>query len=175
MAGPAHSATDWRRSIQAVCQEQWPGLDPDWIESQVQAESAGNPKAISPCGAEGLLQLMPLTALEVGCADTFDPEQNLRGGVKYLRRQYESLSRIPDETDRLLWSFAAYNGGRGYVSRALALAEFDGERPWSTWEPNWRYLFHPDCEVKGKRPDFRQIRHYVSRIQAHYRRLKGQA
>jgi len=49
------------------------------------AESRYNPKAVSRCGAEGLMQLMPLTAKSLGVADSFNPTDNISGGVRYFR------------------------------------------------------------------------------------------
>jgi hypothetical protein len=74
------------------------------------AESGGNPMAESPKGAGGLMQLMPATAQELGVTDVFDPEQNLRGGAKYLRQQ---LERFGDPSLAL----AAYNAGPANVDK----------------------------------------------------------
>lgn len=117
---------------------------------------------------------MPGTAAEVGVRDPFDPADNLRGGVTYLRRQYEALQvRVPSSIEALRWSFAAYNCGRGYCTRALALAEMDHGPQWWSWEPSWRYLFHRSAAVHGKWADYRQVRDYVERIEARFHRLEG--
>ena len=88
--------------LMRVAQEE--GIDPALLNSVVMAESGGNPMAESPKGAGGLMQLMPATAQELGVTDVFDPEQNLRGGAKYLRQQ---LERFGDPSLAL----AAYNAG----------------------------------------------------------------
>ncbi len=81
------------------------------IRSVVTAESAYDPQAVSPAGARGLMQLMPETARELGVEDSFDPEQNLIGGSRYLRRL---LDKYDGDLDHAL---AAYNWGPGNVDR----------------------------------------------------------
>lgn len=76
----------------------------------VATESAFNPRARSPKGALGLMQLMPDTARRLGVADPLDPEANLRGGVRYL-------SMLLDMFDDLSLALAAYNAGEGAVIR----------------------------------------------------------
>jgi len=86
-------------------------LDPGLVLALVQVESAFRPRAVSPKGALGLTQLMPATARELGVKDAFDPEQNLDGGVRYLR---QLLTRYGGDVARAL---AAYNAGPGAVDR----------------------------------------------------------
>lgn len=75
----------------------------------IQHESSWNPNAVSPVGAQGLGQLMPATAAELGCSDPFDPKSNLEASAKYLKQNYDKFG----DWD---YTLAAYNGGPYSIS-----------------------------------------------------------
>ncbi len=86
-------------------------IDADLLASVVRAESAGHAHAVSRAGAQGLMQLMPGTASELGVADTFAPNQNIQGGSAYLDTLLKRYH------DNLQLALAAYNAGPGAVDR----------------------------------------------------------
>jgi soluble lytic murein transglycosylase-like protein len=86
-------------------------LDVDLLASVVKAESDGNVRAVSHAGAQGLMQLMPGTAAGLGVHDSFEPEQNVRGGSAYLDAL---LTRYHDN---LALALAAYNAGPEAVDK----------------------------------------------------------
>ena len=75
--------TRWQPLIDRYAQQE--RVPPMLIAKMTERESGGNPRAVSSAGAKGLMQLMPGTARDMGVTDPFDPEQNIRGGLSYLR------------------------------------------------------------------------------------------
>lgn len=73
----------WDDKIHQYSQEE--GVPEDLVKAVIGQESGGDQSATSGAGAMGLMQLMPETAAEMGVTDPYDPDQNLRGGIKYLR------------------------------------------------------------------------------------------
>ncbi len=100
----------YQRDLAAASEQT--GVDPALLFSVLLAESGGDPDAVSPKGAVGLMQLMPGTARELGVERPEDPQANIAGGARYLAQM---LARFDSRTDLAL---AAYNAGPGAVTAA---------------------------------------------------------
>jgi hypothetical protein len=87
------------------------GVDPRFIHAVIKQESKYNPKAVSPVGAQGLMQIMPATAERFGLKDPFDPAANVEAGTKYLKWL---LKRFDGDVSLAL---AGYNAGEGAVDK----------------------------------------------------------
>lgn len=158
------------------------GIDWDWrlLAAQVAQESRFDPEARSWMGAQGLLQLMPRTARELGVRDPTDPEENIGGGVRYLAwltGLWEQEIADPDE--RLKFILASYNAGRGHVQDAQRLAAQAGDDP-TDWADVSYWLMQKSKPsvyrdevvrfgfVRGREPV-----QYVSKILERYDRYRG--
>ena len=106
---PVAAGTDIRALAIATAQRH--GLDPNLVLAVVKVESGFQTDAVSNKGAQGLMQLMPATAKELGVADALDPAQNLDGGTRYLRML---VAQYGGDLGKAL---AAYNAGPGAVKR----------------------------------------------------------
>jgi soluble lytic murein transglycosylase-like protein len=103
------TATNLEQTVELVAAKN--ALSPDLLHSVIQVESNYNPYAVSPKGAQGLMQLIPATAQRFGVSNAFNPAQNIEGGAKYLRYLLELYD----------WNYplalAAYNAGEGAVAK----------------------------------------------------------
>lgn len=97
-------ASSIRRAAEAT------GLPVALIDAVIRTESGYRPHAVSRAGAQGLMQLMPATARSLGVANAFDPEENIMGGARYLRKMYDRFGSL-----RL--AIAAYNAGPQAVKK----------------------------------------------------------
>lgn len=164
------------------------------LYAQVGQESSYNPQAVSHCGARGLLQLMPLTGKEMGLKEDefFDIEKNLNAGAAYLIRQYKSVKRIIEtwpkkdtaigkegtpgannlcvDEDYWCMALASYNGGLGYIISAIKLCVAGGLS--LRWANVLLLLKDGRCQVRGKRPDHKQMIDYVAKIWCNYKKAK---
>jgi len=107
---------DYRDLARRIAEEE--DVYPPLVEAIISQESGWNPGAVSHRGAMGLMQLMPGTASDLDVGDPYDPEQNIRGGVRYLRQQFD---RFGDDIPSVL---AAYNAG------PTAVAKYGGVPPY---------------------------------------------
>jgi soluble lytic murein transglycosylase-like protein len=94
------------------------GIDPALVNALVKVESDFNPYAVSKKGAMGLMQLMPQTAINMNVRNTFDPNDNIDGGVKYLRYLLDRYE------GNLSLALAAYNSGETAVNKWGAIPPF---------------------------------------------------
>lgn len=126
----------------------------DWrlLASVVYQESRFNPSGESWAGAKGLMQLMPETAKRFGVTDPTNPQQSLRGGVRFLKYldKYWAKS-IPDHDERLKFVLASYNAGLTHIIDARRLAEKYGENS-TSWDVVESYLLKKSDPVYYRDP-----------------------
>jgi soluble lytic murein transglycosylase-like protein len=121
----AHGADILRASIGS-------DVSPALVLAVMAVESAGRPQAVSPAGAQGLMQLIPATAARFGVTGPFDPAQNIAGGVAYLSWLLNEFAGDP------VLALAGYNAGEGAVRRNDGVPPFDETRDYvpkvlATW------------------------------------------
>ncbi|MHB8382853.1 MAG: lytic transglycosylase domain-containing protein [Candidatus Binataceae bacterium] len=120
-ATPEISPQDSERTIRAVGRMY--DLDPSLLAAIAHVESGGNPRAVSPKGAEGIMQLMPATALRFGVLNPFDPISNVLGAARFLAflRNYHPARTPRDgaapDAMTLPEMLAAYNAGEGAIDK----------------------------------------------------------
>lgn len=107
---PNTSETSQQNSFSDIIQEasKKHDINPALIEAVIKVESGFNAGAVSHAGAQGLMQLMPETAASLGVSDSFDPQQNINGGARYLKEMMDTFGDVKT-------ALAAYNAGPGAV------------------------------------------------------------
>ncbi len=106
----------WRKEINYAHKKT--GVPKNLIAAIIVQESAGNPKAVSHCGAKGLMQLMPATAKRFGCNDAFNPKQNILAGSKYVAWLDKKFRGNKTKV------IASYNAGEGNVIKYKGIPPF---------------------------------------------------
>ncbi|MEA1875071.1 MAG: transporter substrate-binding domain-containing protein [Bacteroidota bacterium] len=157
----------------------------DWrlLASQIYQESQFDPKARSWAGAQGLMQIMPATARELGVSNPYNAEASVRGGTKYLDQLYNRFDEITDSVQRIKFAMASYNCGYGHVLDAQALASYKGYDK-DIWDNNVeemilklsypKYYNHQAVKygyVRGLEP-YLYVQHIFKRY-AHYKQFLG--
>jgi soluble lytic murein transglycosylase-like protein len=113
----SHRSADYLNLVQQVSEKH--GVDARLVKAVIQVESNFNERARSPKGACGLMQLMPATASRYGVGQIFDPQENIDGGVRYLR---DLLVMFNSD---LSLAVAAYNAGEGAVQRFNGIPNYN--------------------------------------------------
>lgn len=131
----------------------WP-----WFKAQAMAESSLMPEAVSPAGAQGIMQLMPGTSKEMAerlCIvnQPFDPRKNIMMGIGYAKRMWD-VWKAEEGIERLYFAFASYNAGLGNILKAQELAAVSDQ---------WDSLAEVLPQVTGKHAE--ETINYVKRIE----------
>jgi soluble lytic murein transglycosylase-like protein len=130
----ALNRTAYRAEVAAAAAEF--GVDPALLRAVIHAESAFNPNAVSTKGAEGLMQLIPGTASDMGVTNPFDVSQNIRGGAQYLAgllKEFKGDERL---------ATAAYNAGPQNVLKYNGVPPFDETRVYVDRVATLRERYH---------------------------------
>ncbi len=149
----------------------------DWrlIAAQMYQESHFNPGAKSHVGAHGLMQLTETVAVAQGVNNIYDPEQNIRAGVRYLKKLYDHFDKAIGD-DRIYIALAAYNIGLGHVwdARNLARAQHLDPNRWASLEKTLPLLSYTKYFKHAKYGYARGLQavDYVKQIQIYYDILK---
>lgn len=163
---------------QAAVQTGW-----DWrlIAAQCYQESGFDPNATSWAGAKGLMQLMPATAREMGLAEEhiFQPAENIATAVKVINKLQGQFRHIQDPEERIKFTLASYNGGKGHIDDAQALARKYGGNPYR-WDDVSYYVqnlsnprFYRDPSVRHGYMIGNETYQYVQHIMTRWKQYGG--
>ena len=172
----------YKRLIQKYAVKE--NVDARLICALIVQESGFNEKAQSAVGAQGLTQLMPTTAKELGVKDPLDAEQNIAGGARYLHTLYHAFPESVSEHRHQL-VLASYNGGLGRVRDAQDLVRHQRKANPLLWEPVRKALsqltkqhasIHKQVWESGVPPHgyfegFDETSNYVERVMHYYGRI----
>ncbi len=173
----------YRRLIQKYAVKE--NLDARLVCALIAQESGFDEKARSAAGAQGLTQLMPKTAKELGVEDPLDAEQNIAGAARYLHTLYRAFSESEDAHQHCL-VLASYNGGIGRVRDAQALVRHHKNDDPLLWEPvrgalrqltrqhadMHREVWGIDMPPHGYFEGFDETLDYVERVMYYYGRIR---
>ena len=120
LSGCARDPKEFEPIINSCAMEY--GVDKSLVKAVIQAESGFNPNAVSRKGAAGLMQLMPKTAQDLKVSDSFNPAENIRGGVRYLRFLLDTFK------GDVAMALAAYNAGMAKVAKYGGIPPYEETR-----------------------------------------------
>lgn len=153
----------------------------DWrlLASIIYQESKFKPTSESWVGAQGLMQIMPATAKDLGITDTTDPQQSVRGGTAYLDQIYDKFDNVEDSIQRLKFTLASYNSGLGHIRDAQRLAAYKKLNRYQ-WDENVEKMILELSKPKNYNRDFirygyvrgREPFNYVRQIFSRYEHYK---
>ena len=160
-------------------------LDAGFICALIVQESGFNEKARSAVGAQGLTQLMPATAKELGVQDPLDAEQNIAGAARYLHTLYHAFPESQQEHQHRL-VLASYNGGLGRVRDAQALVRYQQKASPLLWAPVrtalsqltpqhaaiHKKVWGNEVPPHGYFEGFDETSNYVKRVMYYYGRIR---
>jgi membrane-bound lytic murein transglycosylase F len=131
-------------------------------------ESRWRPAAVSPRGAQGVMMLMPVTAKKMGVRDVFSPDENIRGGARYLAYMKSRIPQRIRDPDRTWLAMAAYNIGIGHLGDARIITQMRKQNPdrWADVRANLPRLSDPHWHSRVKRgyANGRETAQFVERV-----------
>lgn len=148
----------------------------DWrlVAAIVYHESKFKPAVVSPNGAQGLMQLMPVTAAYFGVNNIFDPEENIRGGVKLIGFLSDVFSKkMVSDVEIVNFVLASYNAGHGCIENSMKITENAGLQP-EIWE-NVRsaiLLFKTTKQSAGMKLMGNETMRFVDNVKTLYKHYK---